>query len=541
MDAALKRPVAPKDSGILTNAQLAAAAASTGGAPMGGAFPGPLGMADPASLVALELQMQSAAAYGLLDGFLDPNLDIFNPAANPLGFGGVPPVGLPLPLGMGLSPEAIYAQMQLNQQLQLQSLAQGAAAGLEASSVSMPIPIPGVQVKQEDFTLSPPGDTSIDDLMLSIQSLRNGSCESPNDGYVTESSDRRDSFSAEPSPSEFGDGSQAAAVRRSAHIAAEQKRHNNIKEGFDQLQHMIPACRRSPSSKVSKATVLRKAVDYIAHMIREKSSLVEEVGRLRKEVCQLRLIIKHFQQYGQLSDADMKAIAAAAGAGPLAPASNAPVRPGGAPGSAAPNPNFLAENVKFYIFCSVVDNLFESFNSMVSLDSPEAFSTSLMAWFDQYCRPESLRESFLVALRMLGSRFFTEDSINRVKRWSGGLSACTESLSCKLEYMNVPMVQRIGETITSVVTMFNGAGGRRSSVGGAPGQPSDAQPQALPDAQKAAQQPQPMPSPPVLAMNPNPFAALGQPLTPAQAQQQQQAMAAALAAGLHGFPQPPRV
>eukprot|EP01137_Pigoraptor_chileana_P023836 Opistho-2@90808 len=467
MDAALKRPVAPKETGILTNMQLAAAASGQHNAALAHAHgqlpPGALGLADPAALLALEMQMQSAAAYGLLDGFLDPNLDIFgNP--NPFAaFGAMPPgglgqLGMPMPMGLGMPPDAFLQQMA---GLGGFTSFPGSSEGSNAVSVPMPMPIQGLMtVKQEDVGFSPPGETSLDEIMSSIQSMRNG--ESPYDGYSTES-DRRDSMSGEPSPSEFGDNVQAAAVRRSAHIAAEQKRRNNIKEGFDQLQHMIPACKKAPSSKFSKATVLRKAVDYIAHMIREKSTLVEEVNRLRKEVCQLRLIIKNFQQYGQLTDADMKAIASAATGGG---GSSVPVRTGGGTATQPPNPNFLAENVKFYIFCSVVDGLFESFNSTVSLDSPDAFSASLMAWFDQYCRPESLRESFLVSLRMLGSRFFTEDSINRVKRWSGGLSACTESLSCKLEYMNVPMVQKIGETITNVVTMFNGTGaGRRASQG----------------------------------------------------------------------------
>ena len=66
-------------------------------------------------------------------------------------------------------------------------------------------------------------------------------------------------------------------------------------------------------------------------------------------------------------------------------------------------------------FCSVVDKLWESFNAMVSLDDPEVFSATLLAWFEQYCGPDALRQTFLTSLQSLGSALFHEDSQRKVR------------------------------------------------------------------------------------------------------------------------------
>lgn len=59
--------------------------------------------------------------------------------------------------------------------------------------------------------------------------------------------------------------------RRQAHIASEQKRRQNINEGFEDLRRLVPAC---TSTTDSKAVILRKTVNYIVQ-------LQGEVGKLR--------------------------------------------------------------------------------------------------------------------------------------------------------------------------------------------------------------------------------------------------------------------
>ncbi|KAG0339817.1 hypothetical protein BG000_001284 [Podila horticola] len=57
-----------------------------------------------------------------------------------------------------------------------------------------------------------------------------------------------------------GGGSGGGPNRRLAHILSEQKRREKINGGFDELKSVVPECAQNADSK---ATILRKAVDYI--------------------------------------------------------------------------------------------------------------------------------------------------------------------------------------------------------------------------------------------------------------------------------------
>eukprot|EP00126_Sphaerothecum_destruens_P013160 Sdes_comp22518_c0_seq1m20960 len=286
---------------------------------------------------------------------------------------------------------------------------------------------------------SPPNGTNIDDLIVSIQKIRQEAIGGqkdlvpktvPSASFLHTPSNSADLYSnsvpfLSPSTSE---DDQMNVMRRSAHIAAEQKRRNNIKTGFDELQHMIPSCKKGASSKQSKATVLKQAIDYIGHLIKEKCSLVGEVQKLRNEVSALRLIIQKYQQMeGPPCETQFQETAAN-----------------------HINSQSLSDNIKFYLFCTVVDRLFETFNANVSLESPEAFSSTLMNWFDSYCRPEHIRESFLLSLKTVGEKVFNNESAQKLRKWSGALNACKDQI------YNQPMVVKIGETISTVKSVFHG-------------------------------------------------------------------------------------
>jgi len=55
--------------------------------------------------------------------------------------------------------------------------------------------------------------------------------------------------------------------RREAHTAAEQKRRDAIKKGYDSLQELVPTCQQPDASghKVSKAVVLQKSIGETQH------------------------------------------------------------------------------------------------------------------------------------------------------------------------------------------------------------------------------------------------------------------------------------
>ncbi|KAG0296338.1 hypothetical protein BGZ97_004561 [Linnemannia gamsii] len=72
-------------------------------------------------------------------------------------------------------------------------------------------------------------------------------------------------------------------TRRMAHILSEQKRREKINGGFDELKSVIPECAENTDSK---ATILRKAVDYICLLedeLRRYAEIFEKDGRTKDE------------------------------------------------------------------------------------------------------------------------------------------------------------------------------------------------------------------------------------------------------------------
>ncbi|KAF9425236.1 hypothetical protein BGZ94_007724 [Podila epigama] len=80
-----------------------------------------------------------------------------------------------------------------------------------------------------------------------------------------------------------GAGSGPGPSRRLAHILSEQKRREKINGGFEELKRVVPDCAHNPDSK---ATILRKAVDYILQLeeeIRKYAAAYPDPGFERSE------------------------------------------------------------------------------------------------------------------------------------------------------------------------------------------------------------------------------------------------------------------
>jgi len=102
--------------------------------------------------------------------------------------------------------------------------------------------------------------------------------------------------------------------RREAHTAAEQKRRDAIKKGYDTLQCLVPTCQQTEASghKVSKAVVLQKSTDYIQvapnilkrgtkhicfqYLRQQKKKQEADFNTLRKEVVALQIMRANYQQ-----------------------------------------------------------------------------------------------------------------------------------------------------------------------------------------------------------------------------------------------------
>lgn len=163
--------------------------------------------------------------------------------------------------------------------------------------------------------------------------------------------------------------------RREAHTAAEQKRRDAIKKGYDTLQELVPTCTQTDASghKVSKAVVLQKSIDFIQHLSKQKKSQENDLTSLRKEVVALQIMRANYEQ---LVRAHMRA--------PQIPE------------------NLVADETKFQVFQVFMDSLFQSFNQQVSMNNFAELSGCVFSWIEERCKPGDLQDLMSLILRNSG-------------------------------------------------------------------------------------------------------------------------------------------
>ncbi|KAG7249638.1 hypothetical protein CRUP_024378, partial [Coryphaenoides rupestris] len=146
--------------------------------------------------------------------------------------------------------------------------------------------------------------------------------------------------------------------RRQAHTQAEQKRRDAIKS-------IVPTCQQQSefavgTQKISKATILQKTIDYIQFLHKEKKKQEEEVSTLRKEVMALNIMKTNYEQIVEAHQ-------------------NNPQR----------GEEQVSDQVKFRIFQSIMDSLFQTFNSSVSVNSFQELSACVFGWIEEHCKPQA--------------------------------------------------------------------------------------------------------------------------------------------------------
>ncbi|XP_071942997.1 max-like protein X [Antedon mediterranea] len=166
--------------------------------------------------------------------------------------------------------------------------------------------------------------------------------------------------------------------RRSAHTAAEQKRRDAIKKGYEDLQCIVPTCHQSDplgSGKLSKATVLQRSIDYIQHLVKKRKEQDDNIEALRKEVMALKIMKANYEQI-------VKAHQSQPGQGQ----------------------NQVSDHVKFNVFKAIMDAQFETFNQSISVASFAELSACVFSWLEEYCKPQTLKELVVSVLRQMGNQ-----------------------------------------------------------------------------------------------------------------------------------------
>ncbi|XP_053473302.1 max-like protein X isoform X1 [Ictalurus furcatus] len=170
--------------------------------------------------------------------------------------------------------------------------------------------------------------------------------------------------------------------RRQAHTQAEQKRRDAIKKGYDDLQSVVPTCQQQSefamaAQKISKATVLQKTIDYIQFLHKEKKKQEEEVSMLRKEVMALKIMKTNYEQIVKAHQ-------------------NNPQQ----------GNEQVSDQVKFSVFQNIMDSLFQSFITSVSVGSFQELSACVFSWIEEHCKPQTLREFVVGVLRQLNGQLY---------------------------------------------------------------------------------------------------------------------------------------
>lgn len=174
---------------------------------------------------------------------------------------------------------------------------------------------------------------------------------------------------------EVGGEDEKALTKRDIHTLNEQRRRDIIKHGYAKLSDLIPTCRPGVSGvKLSRAVLLQRALDYIQFLQNQTARQEEQLGRLRREVKALGIMKQNYEQIARTQ-------------------SNTPT-------SDAPQ---VADHVKFMVFEGVADQLFQSFNSSISVTNFDTLSSCIISWLEEYCKPQTLRELVIINLKRTSS------------------------------------------------------------------------------------------------------------------------------------------
>ncbi|CAI8025309.1 Max-like protein X [Geodia barretti] len=155
-------------------------------------------------------------------------------------------------------------------------------------------------------------------------------------------------------------GDEKALTKRDIHTLNEQRRRDIIKHGYAKLADLVPTCKPGASGvKLSRAVLLQKALDYIQFLQSQSRRHEDQLLKLRREVEALRIMKENYEQIAR-THCSMAS-------------SDAPQVP---------------DHIKFMVFQGVADQLFQSFNSSISVTSFDTLSSCIISWLEEYCKPQ---------------------------------------------------------------------------------------------------------------------------------------------------------
>lgn len=126
------------------------------------------------------------------------------------------------------------------------------------------------------------------------------------------------------------------------------------------------------SQKISKAVMLQKSIDYMEYLQKEKKKQQGELEKLRKEKMALSIMKSNYEMIVKAHQSN--------------------------PSSSN---NRIPEQVKFQVFQKVMETLFLSFTSSISVASFRELSHCVITWIEEQCTPQCLRDIMMNILKQL--------------------------------------------------------------------------------------------------------------------------------------------
>ncbi|CAF1136566.1 unnamed protein product [Rotaria sordida] len=157
--------------------------------------------------------------------------------------------------------------------------------------------------------------------------------------------------------------------RRAAHTAAEQKRRNAIRKGYDALQSLVPNSHLLDpisSQKVSKAAILKRSTDYLMQLNKEQQQLNSQLEAKKKEIFCLHAVQKTYEDILEMNMNSRK------------------------------NANkALDDEHKFKVFQNIADAIFVSFDQAMQsgqITNFSQFASTILRWIEDSCRPSDIND-----------------------------------------------------------------------------------------------------------------------------------------------------
>lgn len=173
--------------------------------------------------------------------------------------------------------------------------------------------------------------------------------------------------------------------RKLAHVNAEKRRREAIKDSYKSLCDAITVLSETEKSKVTRSELLDLAIERLESLQASIERKKREKEEMEKRLNALALIADTYNTMPKTAEK----------------------------GNIPPDLNCVVSNhIKLKLFTTLLCKQFESFKAVINTDSLSALTSSLFYWVEIHWRPVDLKEYLISLLKVLRNRFVNKSIPN---------------------------------------------------------------------------------------------------------------------------------